>query len=138
MWRRNDDHRNRELMVVARFWIKLLLLIFICIYLFIGWLDLSDQKSPGGWDLMRVAIYTVISWGCFIYALVSANRKSWAPNIDADRKLRKAFGAKYDAQLDRELETKSLKKLFGEDWFIRMFEQLMEPAAPANRPSADQ
>jgi|GEM_PF-1740639 len=135
LWCRNEDHRNRELMDAAKSLVRLLFLMFIGINVWMVAGDLYRGASHDGSFVMDIAFPTVLCWAAATYVLVSVNGKNWAPNIDADRKLRLAFGANYDAQLDRELETKSLRRLLGENWFVRTYTQLKD-AEPDNKRSA--
>lgn len=125
LWRDNADDRNRELAYKMKLGIWILLAVFIGIFFFVSW-QCSDVQASSEMDRVGNAILAVMIWSCVAFALASQNRKSWAPNIDADKKLRQLFGAKYDRQLDKQLETSSLTKLLSEDWFVRMYAELTE------------
>lgn len=119
----NGDARNRELAdaIKSSFWI--LLLICIGCNSVIGLVYFTKYGSFSEIQLPKIVIPTVIYWVAIFFVFLRVNGKSWAPNIDADKKLRQAFGANYDGQLDWELKTKSLGDLVGENWFVRMYAQ---------------
>ena len=126
LWSQNNDSRNMELVQLLKF----AMLVFILIALggaILAYLLQLKLHEPSDEDFLgNIIIITVILWGIMFYAVAKVNRKYWAPNIDADKKLRKALGSQYDTELDQQLKTKSLKNLIDENWFIRMYSHVKE------------
>jgi len=126
LWAQNNDSRNAELVRPLKSAMLVIIPIVLgsAILVFLLQLRLPELSDE---DLLRnTIIATVIVWGIMFYGLAKVNKKYWAPNIDADKKLRKALGSQYDTELDRQLETKSLKNLLDENWFIHEYSQVTD------------
>ena len=117
----SDDVRNRQLVDKIKYGIVILLLLFAGVNIFLGLLKFSYSSNESEGLLMEIGLLSLMFWIMLIFVFVHVNRKYWAPSIDADKKLREAFGAEYDLELDKQLETKSIKDLVDEKWFIRMY-----------------
>lgn len=117
-WRPQEDARNRDLALALKTTVRMLMLMFVSGNIFIGVLSVVIPSNFNENPLVGIGVPLLGFWVVAIFVLSRVNKTSWSASIDADKRLRQALGEKYDAALEKQLETKSLRNLVDENWFI--------------------